>query len=151
MPHEVSTPVEPFIREDAVPTIKRLMDAAIVAVLVADVVLTVHFFERGRPPGLTIARSPATTVAYESVTVTTAPSDVSSAVFFLLRSSIPGAQPYVCPVDDLQKWDYGRGTSTSQNWVNWNGSASGLLVNESYSYENPYPNHPGVTSTASKP
>ncbi len=123
------------------PTIKRLMDAAIVAMLVVDVMLTVLFFERRRTPGLTVAKfSTTSTISNESVTVTTGPSNATSAMFLLLRTNdVAGPQPYVCPSSNAQKWDYGGGSATAQNWVNWNGKSGQLIVNQSISYDNPYP------------
>jgi prepilin-type N-terminal cleavage/methylation domain-containing protein/prepilin-type processing-associated H-X9-DG protein len=70
--------------------------------------------------------------------------DVSAAMFLLLRAGDITSEVFTCPSSNAQKWDYGGGTNTAQNWCNWAGESgtsgpSGLLTNESYSYENPYP------------
>jgi prepilin-type N-terminal cleavage/methylation domain-containing protein/prepilin-type processing-associated H-X9-DG protein len=72
--------------------------------------------------------------------------DVSAAMFLLLRAGDITSEVFTCPSSNAQKWDYGGGTNTAQNWVNWNGGASGLLINESYSYENPYPSTTAVSN-----
>jgi len=72
--------------------------------------------------------------------------DVSAAMFLLLRAGDITSEVFTCPSSNAQKWDYGGGTNTAQVWVNWNGGATGLLINESYSYENPYPNTTAVSS-----
>jgi prepilin-type N-terminal cleavage/methylation domain-containing protein/prepilin-type processing-associated H-X9-DG protein len=72
--------------------------------------------------------------------------DVSAAMFLLLRAGDITSEVFTCPSSNAQKWDYGGGTNTAQNWVNWNGGTTGLLVNESYSYENPYPSTTAVSN-----
>jgi prepilin-type N-terminal cleavage/methylation domain-containing protein/prepilin-type processing-associated H-X9-DG protein len=72
--------------------------------------------------------------------------DVSAALFLLLRAGDLTSEVFVCPSSNATKWDYGGGTNTAQNWVNWNGGQTGLLNNESYSYENPYPNALAVSN-----
>jgi hypothetical protein len=65
--------------------------------------------------------------------------DVSAALFLLLRDSdTGGARPFVCPSSNAQKWDYGGGTNTAQNWITWNVTSTGVVVNESYSYHDPH-------------
>jgi prepilin-type N-terminal cleavage/methylation domain-containing protein/prepilin-type processing-associated H-X9-DG protein len=71
--------------------------------------------------------------------------DVTSALFLLLRAGDITSEVFTCPSSNAQKWDYGGGTNTAQNWSNWNGS-SGLLTNMSYSYEDPYPSSAAVSS-----
>jgi prepilin-type N-terminal cleavage/methylation domain-containing protein/prepilin-type processing-associated H-X9-DG protein len=72
--------------------------------------------------------------------------DVSAAMFLLLRAGDVTSEVFTCPSSNAQKWDYGGGTNTAQNWVNWNGGPVHLLVNESYSYENPYPGSTAISS-----
>jgi prepilin-type N-terminal cleavage/methylation domain-containing protein/prepilin-type processing-associated H-X9-DG protein len=72
--------------------------------------------------------------------------DVSAAIFLLLRAGDITSEVFTCPSSNAQKWDYGGGTNTAQNWCNWNGGTSGLLINESYSYENPYPSSGAISN-----
>jgi len=72
--------------------------------------------------------------------------DVSAALFLLLRAGDITSEVFTCPSSNASKWDYGGGTNTAQNWVNWNGGVTGILNNESYSYENPYPNASAVSN-----
>jgi prepilin-type N-terminal cleavage/methylation domain-containing protein/prepilin-type processing-associated H-X9-DG protein len=77
--------------------------------------------------------------------------DVSAALFLLLRAGDITSEVFTCPSSNATKWDYGGGTNTAQNWCNWAGElgvngASGLLINESYSYQDPYPNTGAVSN-----
>jgi len=78
--------------------------------------------------------------------VTMSPNDVSAALFLLARAGYITSEVFTCPSSNAQKWDYGGGTNTAMNWCNWNGGITGLLVNESYSYENPYPNPSAISN-----
>ena len=60
--------------------------------------------------------------------------DVSSAVFLLMRTQDITSEVFVCPSSNAEKFDFGGGANTAQNWVNW----TNLPKNLSYSYENPY-------------
>jgi len=71
--------------------------------------------------------------------------DVTAALFLLLRAGDITSEVFTCPSSNAQKWDYGGVTNTAQNWCNWNGT-SAMLNNESYSYENPYPNTSAVSN-----
>jgi prepilin-type N-terminal cleavage/methylation domain-containing protein/prepilin-type processing-associated H-X9-DG protein len=71
--------------------------------------------------------------------------DVTAALFLLLRAGDITSEVFTCPSSNAQKWDYGGGTNTAQNWANWNGT-SGLLTNMSYSYENPYPSSAAISN-----
>jgi prepilin-type N-terminal cleavage/methylation domain-containing protein/prepilin-type processing-associated H-X9-DG protein len=71
--------------------------------------------------------------------------DVTAALFLLLRAGDITSEVFNCPSSNAQKWDYGGGTNTAQNWSNWNGM-TGLLNNESYSYENPYPTSGAISA-----
>ncbi len=71
-------------------------------------------------------------------TSTQAGSDVSGSFFLLLRNEQISAAVFVCPSSNAEAWDFGGGSNTAQNWVNWNGTNSGVLKNLSYSYNNPF-------------
>jgi len=77
--------------------------------------------------------------------------DVSAALFLLLRAGDITSEVFVCPSSNASKWDYGGGQNTAQNWCNWagetgGGGAAGLLINESYSYEDPYPSGAAISN-----
>jgi prepilin-type N-terminal cleavage/methylation domain-containing protein/prepilin-type processing-associated H-X9-DG protein len=74
------------------------------------------------------------------------PNDVTAAMFLLLRAGDITAEVFTCPSSNGQKWDYGGGTNTAQNWCNWNGSSNAILNNVSYSYQDPYPNNGAVSN-----
>lgn len=64
--------------------------------------------------------------------------DVSAAIYLLLTTQDSTAEVYVCPSSDGDKWDFGGGGNTAQNWSNFNGF-SVVGRNLSYSIQNPYP------------
>jgi type II secretory pathway pseudopilin PulG len=66
--------------------------------------------------------------------------DVSAGLFLLLRTQDITTGVFVCPSSNAEAWDYGGGSNTAQNWVNWYiGTASDELhKNLSYSYQCPY-------------
>ena len=64
------------------------------------------------------------------------PNDVTSALFLLMRTEDITAAVFVCPSSNATAWNYGGGSNTAQNWVNW---TVGQGQNLSYSYTNPYP------------
>jgi len=68
--------------------------------------------------------------------------DVSASLFLLLRTQDITTGVFVCPSSNAEAWDYGGGSNTAQNWVNFQQNG-GSFKNLSYSYENPFP-----TSTA---
>ena len=70
--------------------------------------------------------------------------DVSASLFLLLRNEQIGAEVFTCPSSNAQKWDFGGGSNTALNWVNWNGT-TGITSNLSYSYENPFASTTAVT------
>jgi prepilin-type N-terminal cleavage/methylation domain-containing protein/prepilin-type processing-associated H-X9-DG protein len=74
------------------------------------------------------------------------PNDVTAAMFLLLRAGDITSEVFTCPSSNAQKWDYGGGTNTAQNWCNWNNGTNGILTNLSYSYEDPYPSAQAVTN-----
>ena len=69
---------------------------------------------------------------------TQTPSDVSGSFFLLLRNEQISSEVFVCPSSNAEKWDFGGGSNTAQNWVNWNGINGGIIKNLSYSYNNPF-------------
>ncbi len=74
--------------------------------------------------------------------------DCSASFFLLCRNEQIGAEVFTCPSSNAQKWDFGGGANTAQNWVNWNGAnggEAGVLANLSYSYENPFASTTAVT------
>ncbi len=77
--------------------------------------------------------------------------DVSAAIFLLLRTEDITPEVFVCPSSNAEKFDFGGGANTAQNWLTWGaGSATfatnkaQMLKNLSYSYENPYPSTAAV-------
>jgi prepilin-type N-terminal cleavage/methylation domain-containing protein/prepilin-type processing-associated H-X9-DG protein len=71
--------------------------------------------------------------------------DVSAALFLLLRTQDITAEVFICPSSNAEKWDFGGGANTAQNWVNWIPGA-GWKKNLSYSYENPYPSNTAIAN-----
>ncbi|HQY87992.1 MAG TPA: prepilin-type N-terminal cleavage/methylation domain-containing protein [Tepidisphaeraceae bacterium] len=65
--------------------------------------------------------------------------DVGASLFLLLRSGDLVAEVFNCPSSNAERWDYGGGINTSQNWTNFNGM-SGTKTNLAYSYQNPFAN-----------
>jgi len=113
------------------PAIKRMVDVAIVVLALLDLVLTALFFSTGHhPPG---ASSPQQAVAaaplQPSATKASALPDSGLGVLvpdsgpFLLLRGGPGAgdahELFTCSAAGAQKWDYGGGTNTAQNWITW--------------------------------
>jgi len=65
------------------------------------------------------------------------PNDVTASFFLLLRNEQITPAVFVCPSSNAEAWDYGGGSNSAQNWVNWNGT-TGITLTLSYSYENPF-------------
>jgi prepilin-type processing-associated H-X9-DG protein len=63
--------------------------------------------------------------------------DVTASFFLLLRQEQLTPAVFVCPSSNAEAWDYGGGSNSAQNWINWNGTA-GITKNLSYSYNNPF-------------
>ena len=74
----------------------------------------------------------------------TSANDVSASLFLLLRNEQIGSEVFICPSSAAEKWDFGGGANTAQNWVNWNAQA-GVIKNLSYSYQNPFASTTSVT------
>jgi prepilin-type N-terminal cleavage/methylation domain-containing protein/prepilin-type processing-associated H-X9-DG protein len=69
-------------------------------------------------------------------------SDVSAALFLLLRTEDITAEVFVCPSSNAEKWDFLGGANTAQNFVNW----ISVQKNLSYAYEDPYPSNTAVAN-----
>jgi hypothetical protein len=63
--------------------------------------------------------------------------DVTASFFLLLRNEQITPAVFTCPSSNATPWDFGGGSNTAQNWVNWNGFG-GITNNLSYSYQNPF-------------
>lgn len=70
--------------------------------------------------------------------------DVTAAIYLLLTTQESTPEVYVCPSSDADKWDFGGGGNTAQNWCNFNGNVAGSRL--SYSMHNPYPDNQGIGS-----
>jgi prepilin-type N-terminal cleavage/methylation domain-containing protein len=73
--------------------------------------------------------------------------DISAALFLLLRTEDMTAAVFICPSSNGEAWDFGGGSNTAQNWVNWTQATGGSMsTNLSYSYEDPYPTSTAVSN-----
>ena len=63
--------------------------------------------------------------------------DVSASFFLLLRNEQLTGAVFTCPSSNAEAFDFGGGSNSAQNWVNWNGT-TGITRNLSYSYQNPF-------------
>jgi prepilin-type N-terminal cleavage/methylation domain-containing protein/prepilin-type processing-associated H-X9-DG protein len=73
------------------------------------------------------------------------PNDVTASFFLLLRNEQITAAVFVCPSSNAEAWDFGGGSNSAQNWVNWNGT-TGITKNLSYSYENPFASSTAISN-----
>jgi prepilin-type N-terminal cleavage/methylation domain-containing protein/prepilin-type processing-associated H-X9-DG protein len=64
--------------------------------------------------------------------------NVTAAMFLLVRNEDIGTEVFVCPSSNAQKWNFGGGTNTAQNFCDFGSTKAAILQNLSYSYENPY-------------
>jgi prepilin-type N-terminal cleavage/methylation domain-containing protein/prepilin-type processing-associated H-X9-DG protein len=67
--------------------------------------------------------------------------DVSAAFFLLLRSQDITAEVFTCPSSSAERFDFGGGTNTAQNYTNW----TDVRRNLSYSMQNPYGNNNAIS------
>jgi prepilin-type N-terminal cleavage/methylation domain-containing protein/prepilin-type processing-associated H-X9-DG protein len=74
-----------------------------------------------------------------------AANDVTASFFLLLRNEQITAAVFVCPSSNAEAWDFGGGSNSAQNWVNWNGT-TGITKNLSYSYENPFASSTAISN-----
>lgn len=65
--------------------------------------------------------------------------DVGASLFLLMRSGDLVPEVFTCPSSNAERWDFGGGINTAQNWTNFNG-LSGTKTNLAYSYQNPFAN-----------
>ncbi len=72
------------------------------------------------------------------------PNDVSASLFLLMRTEDITAEVFICPSSNGAKWDFGGGSNTAQNWVNW--SPTPVNQNLSYSYQNPYASSTAISN-----
>jgi prepilin-type N-terminal cleavage/methylation domain-containing protein/prepilin-type processing-associated H-X9-DG protein len=91
------------------------------------------------------ATAPGTPDPFTGATGTEAPDDVSASFFLLLRNEQITSAVFVCPSSNAQPWDFGGGSNSAQNWVNWNGTA-GITANLSYSYQNPFASSTAISN-----
>jgi prepilin-type N-terminal cleavage/methylation domain-containing protein/prepilin-type processing-associated H-X9-DG protein len=71
--------------------------------------------------------------------------NVSASFFLLLRNEQLTPAVFICPSSNAEAWDFGGGSNSAQNWVDWNGS-TGIGKNLSYSYENPFANNTAISN-----
>jgi len=70
--------------------------------------------------------------------------DVSAALFLLLRTQEITSEVFICPSSNGEKFDYGGGAMTANNWSNWR--SGNTSQNLSYSYQNPYADNGAVSA-----
>jgi prepilin-type N-terminal cleavage/methylation domain-containing protein/prepilin-type processing-associated H-X9-DG protein len=63
--------------------------------------------------------------------------DVSAALFLLMRTEDITTGVFICPSSNATAWNYGGGSNTALNWVNFETAPVNQCL--SYSYTNPYP------------
>lgn len=75
--------------------------------------------------------------------------DVTASLYMLLRTQDIGAEVFTCPSSNTEKWDFGGGSNTANNWSNWNNVAGALgdyRKHLAYSYQNPFNGASSLTS-----
>jgi prepilin-type N-terminal cleavage/methylation domain-containing protein/prepilin-type processing-associated H-X9-DG protein len=68
--------------------------------------------------------------------------DVSAALYLILRTQDITSEVFTCPSSNAERWDFGGGTNTAQNYTNW----TDYKRNLSYSLQNPYANNTAISS-----
>jgi len=71
--------------------------------------------------------------------------DVSASLFLLLRTQDITSEVFTCPSSSGERWNYGGGSNSQQNWTNWQG-VDGVKRNLSYSYASPFASSNGISS-----
>jgi prepilin-type N-terminal cleavage/methylation domain-containing protein/prepilin-type processing-associated H-X9-DG protein len=71
--------------------------------------------------------------------------NVTASFFLLLRNEQITAAVFTCPSSNAEAWDFGGGSNSAQNWVDWNGT-TGVTKNLSYSYENPFASSTAISN-----
>ena len=89
--------------------------------------------------------APGTPDPFTGAAGTETANDVTASFFLLLRNEQITAAVFVCPSSNAEAWDFGGGSNSAQNWVNWNGT-SGITKNLSYSYENPFASSTAISN-----
>jgi prepilin-type processing-associated H-X9-DG protein len=89
---------------------------------------------------------PSATADPFATTASEAANDVGAAMFLLLRTEDITAEVFTCPSSNAQKWDYGGGANTAQNYVSWLSGTANWPNSLSYSYENPYPSTTAISN-----
>jgi prepilin-type N-terminal cleavage/methylation domain-containing protein/prepilin-type processing-associated H-X9-DG protein len=71
--------------------------------------------------------------------------NVTASFFLLARIEGLTSAVFVCPSSNAESWDFGGGSNSAQNWVDWNGT-TGIAKNLSYSYENPFASNTAISN-----
>jgi prepilin-type N-terminal cleavage/methylation domain-containing protein/prepilin-type processing-associated H-X9-DG protein len=71
--------------------------------------------------------------------------NVTASFFLLARIEQLTPAVFICPSSNAEAWDFGGGSNSAQNWVDWNGT-TGITKNLSYSYENPFGSNSAVSN-----
>jgi len=89
--------------------------------------------------------APGTLDPFQGAAGAESANDVSASFFLLLRNEQLTPAVFICPSSNAEAWDFGGGSNSAQNWVNWNGTA-GIGKNLSYSYENPFASSTAISN-----
>jgi prepilin-type N-terminal cleavage/methylation domain-containing protein len=87
------------------------------------------------------ATDPFSTTWFSTGTPPGRNNDVTAALYLLLRTQDITSEVFTCPSANAEKWDFGGGSNSAQNWSNWSvdsGQPGYYLKNLAYSYQNPY-------------
>jgi len=71
--------------------------------------------------------------------------NVTASFFLLARIEQLTPAVFICPSSNAEAWDFGGGSNSAQNWLDWNGTG-GITKNLSYSYENPFASTTAVSN-----
>jgi prepilin-type N-terminal cleavage/methylation domain-containing protein/prepilin-type processing-associated H-X9-DG protein len=96
--------------------------------------------------------SPAPTWGYNGSPSTLDPfsgaegaNNVTASFFLLARIEQLTPAVFICPSSNAEAWDFGGGSNSAQNWLDWNGT-TGITKNLSYSYENPFASQAAISN-----
>ena len=95
----------------------------------------------GSPSGQVVSATADPFLTGAAATSVPGLNDVSASLFLLLRNEQIGSEVFTCPSSSAEKWDFGGGANTAQNWVNFNN----IVKNLSYSYQNPFASTTAIT------
>ncbi len=73
------------------------------------------------------------------------PNSVTASFFLLLRNEQITSAVFICPSSNAEPWDFGGGSNSAQNWVDWNGFTN-MTKNLSYSYEDPFASNTAIAN-----